>query len=139
MTSTSYYQKYSSSIKMGLGTVLICFFGFLAVYGIVVYYINSSYKMARLEIEIDGKTRVFEGEVINGMTVLEALQSSALAGNMALEYDIREGQLIIKSIDGHKSIRSETISFYLNSKPIDTQKIYSIPINQGDILAVKIK
>lgn len=95
---------------------------------------------ASLEIYIGDQKRVFEGETIPNMTVLDALVASSLAGQITLKYklDPVRNKTAIITLDGHDGIAYQNIRLYLNSKPIDVGSIHSIIIRPGDVMTVRL-
>ncbi len=93
---------------------------------------------AQLIILSSDQERIFQGEVVEDMVVLDALNASARAGNIPLSFSIDEVRdaTIITQLDGHDA--GDTIRFFINSNLIDGHKIHSIPLRSGDVITVKI-
>lgn len=91
---------------------------------------NSQY--ASLVIQHENTRRVFEGEVVEGMTILDALGASSVAGKIELQYDYTDnGKTEIKKINGYtQDLRS--VKFFLNNKEIKSEDIGITPIHPGD-------
>ena len=82
---TYYFKKYKKQARLGLLIALLSVTGFLVAY--LSFNLNEhSLGTARLEIVSGGDKRAFEGEVIDGMTVFDALRASALAGNISFNF-----------------------------------------------------
>ncbi len=94
-----------------------------------------------LAYEDGGKGRVFQGPVIDGMTILDALITSSKAGQIELKYGLNEnGKMRINSLDGYDRATSEKILvFYLNNQKIDQELINSTPIKPGDNIEVRLE
>ena len=93
-----------------------------------------------LSFENGGKGRMFQGEVIDGMTVLSALIASSEAGQIKLQYSFNsENKAVIESLNGYSRDSKPKITFYLNNNHIDTGDINQIPINGGDIIEAKLE
>lgn len=126
----------------------LVFVGGLVVLSVVVYAgfllisepVESKY--AKVEIDSQGHKRVFEGEVIDGMTVFQALQAATLAGNLSFAYtlDPESNKLIVKSINGYTADDvKKSPEFYLNSNPIDSGIIHTVPIKPGDSVLIVLE
>lgn len=135
----SYYRK---QILFGLLIVLVVLAGLLVIFSSGILsnpnFFRPVTSIARLEIDIDGHKRAFEGEVIDGMTVFEALQASALAGNISFNYAINnDSKLVVKSLDGYEAEKvKKPPTILLNSTPVETEKIHLTPIKAGDIVEI---
>lgn len=139
-TLVRYYRKnILDSLLMVLIVVLIF---------ILAYSFNSelfrlhSRNVAYLEVNIDGTRRAFEGEVVDGMTVLDALDASALAGNINFQYEIdrKSNELHIITLDGYSAVKApKTATFFLNLARVDAGRIHSIVVNSGDRILVKLE
>lgn len=140
IASDSYYQEYRGAVWAGLLIVLVVLGGLTAVYynGILPY--SKSYGTAMLKIEGEGYTRAFEGEVVEGMTVFEAIQASSTAGNISFKYTFVSGKLVVESFNGYVAdSSSKSLDFYLNSSRIEADKLHNILIKGGDVVLVKIQ
>lgn len=134
----SYFLTYKNRAKFWLFLALAGLLGFLIVSKIFPEFGLSSEKTARLEIEINDQKRAFEGEVVGGMTVLDALQASVLAGNISFQYKpTNNGGLIINSLNGYNADKNaRPILFYLNSVSVAAEKIGSTTISPGDTIII---
>jgi len=138
-----YYKKYGnyiivvSLITITLASVVVLVLATAHRWERVLGLSNE--KIAWLEMEDKGRKRIFEGEIIESMTILDALNASALAGDITFKYviDGRKNNLTILVLDGHYDSPSSRLSFYLNSEKVEPQKIHSIPIWPGDIVTVR--
>lgn len=101
---------------------------------------RSSYREARLILTAsDDATRTFEGEVREGMTVLEAILASAKGGNFIVDYDIRNGRTEFHSLNGLSKETPEDWEFYLNQSPVTKTEAHRIPIKKGDLIEIRAK
>jgi hypothetical protein len=99
---------------------------------------DAIFKSAKLELVLRERRRMFEGEVISGMTILDALTASTLAGNIQLDYRITGSDMIsIKSIDGYKPENKPV--FLLNDRPVEPEEIGKKTIKPGDYIYVIAK
>lgn len=134
-----YFWDYKYPFGGGLlvAALVIFFFIFMMNSNAFPNFIFGKYQMARLELYIHNTQRVFEGAVVENMTVLEALQASALAGNISFEYAVEKGEFTIKKLNGYDAAKGRTLVFYVNESRINTDQIYSRFINPGDVIVVK--
>ncbi len=93
-------------------------------------------RMATASLMIDygrGATRQFTGEVVNKMSVFDALMASSQSGlNVAYVHDGRD--LTFLSIDG----RSGAIKVKINKEPIPVEKLNQTMVFQGDLIKVEL-
>lgn len=102
----------------------------------------SNRRVAYLEVNDNGTRRAFEGEVVNGMTVLDALDASALAGNINFRYEIdtESNEVHIVTLDGYSETKtSRNATLFVNLVRVDIGKIHSIHLNSGDRILIKLE
>ena len=134
--SRSYKKNIVSGFFIAATVIVFALVFFFGVWSAT----HSIHKIAHLDIDINGKKRAFEGEVTEGMTILHALQASAIAGNLSFNFTVDGGKLIVKSLDGYSVLKNdEELSLYLNSSAIETDKIQSILIKAGDRIMIDAK
>lgn len=75
--------------------------------------VQNQENLARLILDYNSQERWFEGEVIDGMTVLDALMASAQAGNFEVQANEE-----IKMIDGRNSGQEHQWICYLEEEKI---------------------
>lgn len=95
-----------------------------------------------LAFENEGKGRMFQGEVIEGMTILDALITSSEAGEIKLRYVMEENKnkITIMELNGYyASLSPGHLAFYLNSRKVGTEEIHSVLIKPGDKITVKLE
>lgn len=101
---------------------------------------ENSGKEATLLIDFDSEKRMFEGEVIEKMTVLDVLNASVNTGKIKLRYSVDTGNnTIVAEIDGHSASDGKNFSFYINGKETASANINKIFVNPGDEIIVKLK
>ena len=135
-----YYRK---NIFDSLLVVIVLLLIFVLVYSFdpEAFWLSNR-RVAYLEVNDSGTRRAFEGEVVNGMTVLDALDASAAAGNINFHYEIdrTNHELSIITLDGYSTTETpKTAMLFLNLVRIDIGKIHSIPVNYGDRILVKLE
>ncbi len=96
---------------------------------------------ATLVIDFDGSLRrTFQGQVVDQMTVLEALHTSAEAGDIKFTYYIDNGDVVINSINGEiNHMKNAQWFFYINGQPVKTGDINKIFVKVGDVIEVKFQ
>lgn len=96
---------------------------------------------ASLLINFENKQRLFEGEVVSGMTILDALQAAAAAGQIKLKYSIGEDNSVeIAEINDHINYTADkAFNFYLNGVRINAKNINQISIQNGDKIEIRFE
>lgn len=119
-------------------TVLIlAFIGLIFVFG---FFSNNTGGSATLLIKFDNFTRMFEGDVVNNMTFLDALNAAVNAGNIELTYFIdQNNDTHIKEINNHTAGSSDQFAFYLNSKRVEEEKLNRTRVRPGDEIMIKLE
>ena len=94
-----------------------------------------------LAFENNGQGRMFEGEVIENMTVLDALVVSSNAGKIELKYSVSaDGKVFISGLDGYnRTTNPKKLVFYLNGFKIYDEQINSTIIKPGDNIEVRLE
>ena len=94
---------------------------------------------ATLVLTLNNQNRVFEGETIEGLTILDVLNLTTATGNIIFKYAIeKDGKVKIMAINGHiiDGI-SDNLSVLVNSRVIDTTSLNKIAIGPGDKIEVR--
>lgn len=135
----TFYKERSFIIGASLvGSVLLV----LAVFGLRgTFWFETNEATLVLSFENGGQGRMFTGEVVSGMTILEALFASSEAGNIKLEYETnKDNKITISRLDGYYSQKADQIlAFYLNGLKIDKEDIHFTAIKPGDRVEVKLE
>ena len=97
-------------------------------------------KEAALLVDFDNMRRMFAGEVVEGMTVLDALNASVAAGQIKLKYDVDDGNdTKISEIDDH-TVNSDTqFTFRINSRELDSSELNKTQIQPGDKVTITLE
>src|SRR3989344_2138803 len=140
--SNTFIRYYRKNIFDSLLVVVILILIFILAYSFdpEIFWSPNNHT-AYLEVNVNGTKRAFEGEVVNGMTVLDALDASTLAGNINFKYEIdkKSHKLRIVTFDGYSvNQTSKSTTLFLNLVRVDIGNIHSIPINSGDRILVKL-
>lgn len=128
--------------KQGLGLGLFLL-GVLVLFSLIKIQISDSDNLsssASLTLNFDGGSqRKFEGPIIEGMTILEALQSSAQGGGFRVTYTLdQSGNVILESIaDKSDMVIGKAWHFYLNNKPVRTGDIGKTIIKKHDLIEAR--
>lgn len=96
---------------------------------------------ARVEIDFGDKKRTFEGKVIEGMSVLDAILASSRAGKLEFQYALLNNQTNVLRIDGfaEDGLNKKTWNFYLNEEKIKKDEIHRIKIKSGDDVLIRFE
>lgn len=113
----------------------------------VVYFMKLSFNLsdtentglATLIINTATEKRIFEGEVVKDMTVLDALNVATSVGKIKLNYAIDDyGKVVVLEIDGHTNgFGNKYFVFYLNSKKINTVDLNKKTVHSGDEIEIQ--
>lgn len=139
-TLVRYYRK---NILDSVLAVVVLVLIFILAYSFdpEVFWLSNR-RVAYLEVNDNGARRAFEGEVVNGMTVLDALDASALAGNINFRYEIdtKSNEVHIVTLDGYSETKtSRNAMLFLNLVRVNIAKIHSIPLSSGDRILIKLE
>ncbi|MEK7600887.1 MAG: hypothetical protein AAB463_02950 [Patescibacteria group bacterium] len=86
-------------------------------------------------------TRIFEGDVVRGMTLVDALNAAALAGNITLRFAIDDSNgMRIIALDGiaTRSIQAIPVRMTRNTDVVDVHKAHAILIRPGDLVKISL-
>ncbi len=82
-----------------------------------------------------GRHREFTGPVIEGMNVWQAMLQSARAGNIDINYQVKNSQFVLKSVDGLGHGQGSWV-VYRNERLVDPVQLLSEPLASGDLIKV---
>ena len=85
-----------------------------------------------------GETRMFSGEVVENMTILDALLAAAQSVNFDVDYLIANGELEIRSINGLPESPVMFWNVFLNGALISVKNLSSLEIENGDLVEFKL-
>lgn len=95
---------------------------------------------AALFIDFDNMQRMFTGEIVDGMTVLDALNASVVAGQINLRYYVdEENNTKVAEINNHNTDGKTQFTFYINSKKIDASELNKTHIQPGDKITIRLE
>ena len=130
----------STTQKPGKEHILFQIVLVLLVLGGFVVFDRAARGNAQLIVDLGSQKRVFEGEVIRGMTVLDALNAAVVAGDIKLEFMVdEEGRTRILALDGHSADAVRRLAFWVNDNPIESARINSIEVKSRDRIIVKVE
>jgi hypothetical protein len=100
---------------------------------------NKTSNLATLAINFETLQKYFEGDVIEGMTILDALNMAVSAGNLKLNYIIdKSGNVSVVEIDGYTNgTNNKYFVFYLNSAKVPTEDLNKQIIHGGDKIEIR--
>ena len=81
----------------------------------------------------DGNKRNFEGEIISGETLLDALSQASKAGNFSYQLDEKNN---LAAIDSFTRNKNKSWHWYLNDKKID-KPLGEIILKSGDEIIIR--
>ncbi|WKZ26969.1 MAG: hypothetical protein QY311_02425 [Candidatus Paceibacterota bacterium] len=97
---------------------------------------------AQVAFALPQGTRVFEGDVVRGMTLVDALNAAAMAGNITLRFAIDEGRgMRIMALDGIATRSAQVavpVKIMRNTQAVDVSKAHAVPIRPGDMVSVSL-
>jgi hypothetical protein len=112
---------------------IFIFFLILLILFLAFFLQKTEKKEAVLQIDFGGnKIRTFQGEVVEGMTLFDALFVSSKSGNFEFEAD--DGGII--SIGGLRSEGGKKWECFLNQKKVE-KKLNEVFISPGDRILCK--
>ncbi len=95
---------------------------------------------ATLLIDFDNMQRMFTGEVVDGMTILDALNASVAVGQIKLKYHVdRDNNTEVKEINNHTANENIQFTFYVNSRKIDLNTLNKTYIQPGDMITIRLE
>ncbi len=95
-------------------------------------------RLATLAVNFETEKRFFEGEVYDGMTILDALNMAVSVGQIKLNYVLDDkNQTQIMELGGHtNNIEGKNFSFYLNNQKVDSQNLNKVRLKAGDRIEI---
>lgn len=121
-----------------LGTQIAIAAAFILV-GLGWYYLASA-NTAQLTIDFgNNQRRAFKGQLVSGMTVLDALNASVLAGKIPMAFEMAQDKIKIISLDDHRNVTEDPrVSFKVNNQVINASDINHIMVQPKDKIEVKL-
>jgi len=88
----------------------------------------------------ENKQRIFEGEVNDNMTILQAVYSASVGGKFDFRYFMdKPDKTKLYSIDGNINGAGKQWFFFLNGKPVSADLLNQTRIKGGDIVEAKYR
>lgn len=95
---------------------------------------------ATLFIDFGDMRRQFTGEVVESMTVLDALNTSAAAGQIKLIYYVdSDNNTKVTEISGYTADENVQFNFYVNSQKLDPGDLNRTNIKPGDKITIRLE
>lgn len=95
---------------------------------------------ASLLIDFDNMTRRFEGEVSDGMTILDALNASVAAGKIKIRYTVdNDNNTSVDEINDHQAVNNKSFYFYTNGEIVSEKNLNRTPVYSGDKIVIKLE
>lgn len=142
MKYKQYYQLFTEIFdNKAASPVTVVAFSFLVLLFLYLSFNGptlSQKNMASLFLALDDQTRMFEGEVIEGMTILDALNASVRAGEIKLRYAVNgKNETNIMELNGYLNhFPNERLAIYLNAQAVNFRDINKIIIKAGDKIKI---
>ena len=134
-------MKYKKLLPFLVKIILIIIgIGIISFFKLSSDFLNSNTPgLATLVINFETEKRFFEGEVVRGMTVLDALNTAVSVGKIKLNFTIDKSENVsVVEIDGHiNGINNKHFVFYLNSKKVATKDLNKEMIHGGDRIEIR--
>lgn len=140
-------MKYKKSLTKFFKKPLIIQAIFLAALLVIIFSLKISFNssnstssdLATLFINFETEKRFFEGEVVDDMTILDALSLAVSVGKVRLNYVIDESDNVsIMEIDGHTNgIGNKHFVFYLNSQKVEEEDLNKEIVHAGDKIEIR--
>lgn len=94
---------------------------------------------ATLAVNFDNLKRSFEGEVVEDMTILDALNMAMSVGKIKFNYVLDDNnQTLVLEINDHLNrVGDKHFTFYLNDRQIDSTELNKINLKAGDSIVIK--
>jgi len=78
--------------------------------------------------------------LVEGMTILDALNASVAAGRTALVYTVdSSNNVTVTKINDHTAVKDKNFSFYLNDEKIATEDINRTGVRVGDKIIIRLE
>ena len=101
---------------------------------------NMSKSEAALFIDFDNMQKVFAGEVVDEMTILDALNAAVVAGQIKLTYHVdSDNNTKITEINSHIADGKIQFAFYINSRKLDQSELNKTHIKPGDKITIRLE
>ena len=100
---------------------------------------NGTPDLATLIINFETLKKSFEGEVIEDMTMLDALNAAVSVGKLKFTYAIDEsGNVSVMEIYGYiNGVNNKYLAFYLNSQKVAAEDLNKEIIHGGDRIEIR--
>ncbi len=100
---------------------------------------NNTPGLATLVLNLETGKRVFEGEVVKNMTILDALSAAVSVGKIKIDYAIdKNGNVNVIELDNHiNGAGNKHLVFYLNSGKIATGDLNKKMVHNGDRIEIR--
>lgn len=95
---------------------------------------------ATLLIDFENVRRKFQGEVVEKMTVLDAVNAAVAAGEIKLIYSVdRENNTRVVEINDHLLDGGRQFAFFVNSKKLGSNELNKTYLKPGDEIVIKLE
>ena len=100
---------------------------------------NDGNGLATLAVNFDNLKRSFEGEVVEDMTILDALNMAMAVGQIKLNYvlDDRNQTWVMEINDHLNRVGDKHFAFFLHDKQIDSKDLNKVHLKAGDSIVIR--
>ncbi|OGM96896.1 MAG: hypothetical protein A3B86_00060 [Candidatus Yanofskybacteria bacterium RIFCSPHIGHO2_02_FULL_38_22b] len=135
LTQLGSYKKYFRNVwSYILVAVVLVWLGLVFIKGIPGFKNGEATLIIALG---SGEQRIFQGEVVDDMTILDALRASSQAGQIDLEFIIESDKTRIEELNGYLADQDAKLSFYLNGSKVEEADIHTTTIDGGDTVEIR--
>lgn len=111
----------------------------LVVLALLLLFDRTNARNATVVIDIQGRQRTFQGQVVSGMTVLDALNVSAKAGGLGLDVSSGSGGKPGNvTIEGQNGWSGKVASVFINGGLLDISDIQTRLLKPHDRVVVTV-
>lgn len=135
--TSTFFKEHAPVISAIFAGIFISIVALINFFGSIGFRSNEAALL--LAFENGGQGRMFVGEVVNGMTILDALITSAAAGNIQLKYNINDNGAVVLGLNGYDLNNGKQLAFYLNGHKINESEIHLTRVKPGSKIIVSVE
>lgn len=145
-------MNYKKSQDTSINKTLVAQIIFVAVIAVGVLFLERFFKIEQLPIDksqgkaaalmldFENMKRMFEGEVTEKMTILDALNASVAVGQIKFRYTVDgNNNTAVAEINDHIALGDKSFSFYINGNKLNTKNLNRTFVNPGDKITVRLE
>ncbi|MDP2647890.1 MAG: hypothetical protein Q8P35_01450 [Candidatus Yanofskybacteria bacterium] len=134
MNNSSFSPSSSHSTKLSWQIIAI-----LGVLGFL-YLVSPTPGEATLVFDLGNQSRTFKGDVVQNMTVLDALNAASIAGNITFQFVVDENNGIrVIALDQYTfSAGADGLIIFKNDERLELSRLNQIIIRPNDRITVRV-